>query len=84
MQHLPEGVRLEDFTYENKKIAKILFDCVSNTSFQGVSVCSFMDATTLQGRVMFSAKGDRIAKTQIEQMQGDLFEFREEVFRWQV
>ncbi|CAD5231482.1 unnamed protein product [Bursaphelenchus xylophilus] len=55
---LPEGVRLEDFTYNNKVIADQLFDCVKNTQFKGVS-----------GQVMFSDSGDRIARSQIEQMQ---------------
>ncbi|CAB3400199.1 unnamed protein product [Caenorhabditis bovis] len=56
--NLPKGVKLENFTYENKAIADALFQCVKNTSFRGVS-----------GRVMFSDSGDRIARTQIEQMQ---------------
>ncbi|RCN42180.1 ligand-binding protein, receptor family [Ancylostoma caninum] len=55
---LPEGVRLEQFTYDNQMMADILFDCIKNTLFRGVS-----------GRVMFSDSGDRIARTQIEQMQ---------------
>ncbi|XGW33250.1 hypothetical protein V3C99_017596 [Haemonchus contortus] len=55
---LPEGVRLEQFSYDNQLIADILFECVKNTLFKGVS-----------GRVMFSDSGDRIARTQIEQMQ---------------
>ncbi|WKY16607.1 hypothetical protein Q1695_001333 [Nippostrongylus brasiliensis] len=55
---LPEGIRLEQFTYDNQMMADILFECVKNTLFKGVS-----------GRVMFSDSGDRIARTQIEQMQ---------------
>ncbi|KAK6766558.1 hypothetical protein RB195_026066 [Necator americanus] len=55
---LPPGVRLEQFTYDNQMMADILFECVKNTLFRGVS-----------GRVMFSDSGDRIARTQIEQMQ---------------
>ncbi|KJH41375.1 7 transmembrane receptor [Dictyocaulus viviparus] len=55
---LPPNIRLEQFTYDNQKIADILFECVKNTLFRGVS-----------GKVMFSDSGDRIARTQIEQMQ---------------
>ncbi|KAI6226477.1 Gamma-aminobutyric acid type B receptor subunit 1 [Aphelenchoides fujianensis] len=55
---LPYGVMLEDFTYNNAVIADQLFDCVKNTQFKGVS-----------GQVMFSDSGDRIARSQIEQMQ---------------
>ncbi|CTQ87096.1 G-protein coupled receptors family 3 profile domain-containing protein [Caenorhabditis elegans] len=57
--NLPSHIRLENFTYDNKVIADTLFQCVKNTSFRGVS-----------GKVMFSDSGDRIARTQIEQMQG--------------
>ncbi|CAI2356646.1 unnamed protein product [Caenorhabditis sp. 36 PRJEB53466] len=57
--NLPSNVRLENFSYDNKVIADTLFQCVKNTSFRGVS-----------GKVMFSDSGDRIARTQIEQMQG--------------
>ncbi|CAD6193046.1 unnamed protein product [Caenorhabditis auriculariae] len=57
-QHLPLGVKLEDFSYTNQMMASTLFQCVKNTSFRGVS-----------GKVMFSDSGDRIARTQIEQMQ---------------
>lgn len=35
---LPPELKIEDFTYENKAMADQLFDCVKNTSFQGVSV----------------------------------------------
>lgn len=59
MTSLPAGVHLEDFTYTNRIIADQLFECVKNTQFKGVS-----------GNVMFSDLGDRIARTQIEQMQG--------------
>ncbi|KAI6229253.1 Gamma-aminobutyric acid type B receptor subunit 1 [Aphelenchoides besseyi] len=55
---LPFGVMLEDFSYNNAVIADQLFDCVKNTQFKGVS-----------GQVMFSDSGDRIARSQIEQMQ---------------
>ncbi|VDO62295.1 unnamed protein product [Heligmosomoides polygyrus] len=58
LNRLPLGVRLEQFTYDNQMMADILFECVKNTLFKGVS-----------GRVMFSDSGDRIARTQIEQMQ---------------
>lgn len=58
MTSLPAGVHLEDFTYTNRIIADQLFECVKNTQFKGVS-----------GNVMFSDLGDRIARTQIEQMQ---------------
>uniref|UniRef100_A0A1I7XCL7 G_PROTEIN_RECEP_F3_4 domain-containing protein n=1 Tax=Heterorhabditis bacteriophora TaxID=37862 RepID=A0A1I7XCL7_HETBA len=58
MHRLPLGVRLEEFSYDNQMMADRLFECVKNTSFKGVS-----------GRVMFSDSGDRIARTQIEQMQ---------------
>ncbi|ULT80551.1 hypothetical protein L3Y34_010849 [Caenorhabditis briggsae] len=57
--NLPSHIRLENFSYDNKIIADTLFQCVKNTSFRGVS-----------GKVMFSDSGDRIARTQIEQMQG--------------
>ncbi|GMT35188.1 hypothetical protein PFISCL1PPCAC_26485, partial [Pristionchus fissidentatus] len=57
--HLKAPLKLEDFTYTNLGMAQLLFDCVKNTSFKGVS-----------GNVKFSDSGDRIAKTQIEQLQG--------------
>ncbi|PAV55663.1 hypothetical protein WR25_01521 isoform A [Diploscapter pachys] len=57
-ERLPYGVKLEHFNYENGTISQTLYECVRNTSFIGVS-----------GQVMFSDSGDRIAKTQIEQMQ---------------
>ncbi|GMR62703.1 hypothetical protein PMAYCL1PPCAC_32898 [Pristionchus mayeri] len=56
--NLGPGYKLENFTYNNTVMAQLLFDCVKNTSFKGVS-----------GNVMFSDSGDRIAKTQIEQLQ---------------
>ncbi|VDK42132.1 unnamed protein product [Anisakis simplex] len=49
---------LENFTYNNTVIADQLFKCVEHTQFKGVS-----------GQVMFSDSGDRIARTQIEQLQ---------------
>ncbi|ETN78690.1 7 transmembrane receptor [Necator americanus] len=82
---LPPGVRLEQFTYDNQMMADILFECVKNTLFRGVSVSIRVGAVEsssranitvfhsqsyfFQGRVMFSDSGDRIARTQIEQMQ---------------
>lgn len=35
---LPDGVHLEDFTYNNAVIADRLFQCVKHTQFKGVSV----------------------------------------------
>uniref|UniRef100_A0A1I7ZV87 G_PROTEIN_RECEP_F3_4 domain-containing protein n=1 Tax=Steinernema glaseri TaxID=37863 RepID=A0A1I7ZV87_9BILA len=58
MSALPENSRLEEFAYNDTVIANQLFECVKNTQFKGVS-----------GQVMFSDSGDRIARTQIEQMQ---------------
>ncbi|KAK0397020.1 hypothetical protein QR680_001946 [Steinernema hermaphroditum] len=58
MSSLPENSYLEEFTYNDTIIANRLFECVKNTQFKGVS-----------GQVMFSDSGDRIARTQIEQMQ---------------
>ncbi|KAF7626021.1 G_PROTEIN_RECEP_F3_4 domain-containing protein [Meloidogyne graminicola] len=52
----PNG--LQQFNYNNTIIAKIMFECMKNIQFRGVS-----------GQVMFSDLGDRIARTQIEQMQ---------------
>jgi gamma-aminobutyric acid type B receptor len=58
-ESLPTGMLLEDFSYNNTLMADGIFECVKNTQFRGVS-----------GQVMFSDEGDRIARTQIEQMQG--------------
>ncbi|KAL3095470.1 hypothetical protein niasHT_026899 [Heterodera trifolii] len=59
MGSLPFGVNsLEQFTYNSTGIARKMFKCMKNTRFRGVS-----------GQVMFSDLGDRIARTQIEQMQ---------------
>lgn len=58
LSKLPYGQKLEDFTYNNTAIAKKLFTCVKDTQFRGVS-----------GQVMFNDLGDRIARTQIEQLQ---------------
>lgn len=38
LNRLPLGVRLEQFTYDNQMMADILFECVKNTLFKGVSV----------------------------------------------
>ncbi|VDK27668.1 unnamed protein product [Gongylonema pulchrum] len=58
LSKLRSGRKLEDFTYNNTAIAKKLFTCVKDTQFRGVS-----------GQVMFNDLGDRIARTQIEQLQ---------------
>lgn len=52
-----EGIALEDFTYSNSRIANAIYSAMNSTQFLGVS-----------GHVAFSAKGDRMAWTQIEQM----------------
>uniref|UniRef100_T1IUR5 G-protein coupled receptors family 3 profile domain-containing protein n=1 Tax=Strigamia maritima TaxID=126957 RepID=T1IUR5_STRMM len=51
------NMKLEDFNYTNKFIADQIYSAMNSTSFLGVS-----------GSVAFSAKGDRIAWTLIEQM----------------
>ncbi|XP_022239311.1 gamma-aminobutyric acid type B receptor subunit 1-like isoform X2 [Limulus polyphemus] len=51
------GMSLDDFTYENSKIAQEIYSAMNSTQFLGVS-----------GSVAFSSKGDRIALTQVEQM----------------
>ncbi|XP_076343552.1 gamma-aminobutyric acid type B receptor subunit 1-like isoform X1 [Tachypleus tridentatus] len=48
---------LDDFTYENSKIAREIYSAMNTTQFLGIS-----------GYVAFSSKGDRIALTQVEQM----------------
>nr|CAD2194995.1 unnamed protein product [Meloidogyne enterolobii] len=58
MDKLINGKGLQQFNYKNKLIAKRMFECMKNIQFRGVS-----------GQVMFSDLGDRIARTQIEQMQ---------------
>ncbi|CAK5081089.1 unnamed protein product [Meloidogyne enterolobii] len=58
MDKLINGKGLQQFNYKNKIIAKRMFECMKNIQFRGVS-----------GQVMFSDLGDRIARTQIEQMQ---------------
>lgn len=51
------SMSIEDFTYTNKKIADEIWSAMNATQFLGVS-----------GIVAFSAKGDRMAWTLIEQM----------------
>ncbi|KAM3726570.1 Gamma-aminobutyric acid type B receptor subunit [Dirofilaria immitis] len=58
LSKLQTGQSLEDFAYNNTSIAEKLFSCVKDTQFRGVS-----------GQVMFNDLGDRIARTQIEQLQ---------------
>uniref|UniRef100_A0A0K0EVM9 IP03705p (inferred by orthology to a D. melanogaster protein) n=1 Tax=Strongyloides venezuelensis TaxID=75913 RepID=A0A0K0EVM9_STRVS len=58
LNNIRDSTSVEVFTYNNTNVAGQIFDCVKNTQFQGVS-----------GKVMFSEAGDRIARTQIEQMQ---------------
>ena len=58
MNSLPKGVELLDFNYNNAIIFEHLFKCVKDIQFKGVS-----------GKVKFSDLGDRIARTQIEQLQ---------------
>lgn len=53
-----QGLRLEDFTYTDGKIAEVLYTAMNSTSFMGVS-----------GLVKFSTDGDRVARTQFEQLQ---------------
>lgn len=58
MKKLSKNESLENFTYNNTQIYNKLFQCVKETRFKGVS-----------GMVLFSDSGDRIARTQIEQLQ---------------
>ncbi|KRX97537.1 Gamma-aminobutyric acid type B receptor subunit 1 [Trichinella pseudospiralis] len=61
MNHLEmSNQSLNDFTYENAEIAQEILLCMKKTKFTGVS-----------GDVMFSEKGERIALTQIEQLQAN-------------
>ncbi|XP_055338701.1 gamma-aminobutyric acid type B receptor subunit 1-like isoform X3 [Paramacrobiotus metropolitanus] len=52
------GKLLEDFTYSDEFTSQVIYNATQNTEFEGVS-----------GRVSFTSEGDRIAQTQIEQMQ---------------
>ncbi|XP_072016015.1 gamma-aminobutyric acid type B receptor subunit 2-like [Amphiura filiformis] len=53
----PESIA--SFTYDRRDIAKLFFDIMSNTSFEGVT-----------GAVKFTDTGDRIGPMQVEQNQG--------------
>ncbi|KAH9514527.1 Gamma-aminobutyric acid type B receptor subunit 1 [Bulinus truncatus] len=50
------SMKLEDFDYYNENITNAIYNAMNSTKFLGIS-----------GNVAFSAKGDRIAWTQIEQ-----------------
>ncbi|KAK0053837.1 gamma-aminobutyric acid type B receptor subunit 1 [Biomphalaria pfeifferi] len=50
------NMKLEDFDYYNENITNAIYSAMNSTKFLGIS-----------GNVAFSAKGDRIAWTQIEQ-----------------
>ncbi|XP_025112675.1 gamma-aminobutyric acid type B receptor subunit 1-like [Pomacea canaliculata] len=52
-----KGMSLEQFNYSNKEIAQEIYSAMNSTKFLGIS-----------GNVAFSSQGDRIARTQIEQM----------------
>ncbi|XP_070531823.1 gamma-aminobutyric acid type B receptor subunit 1-like isoform X2 [Ptychodera flava] len=52
-----KGTKLENYDYHNKEIANEIYKALNETDFFGVS-----------GPVAFSATGDRLAWTQIEQM----------------
>ncbi|XP_077986305.1 gamma-aminobutyric acid type B receptor subunit 1-like isoform X2 [Glandiceps talaboti] len=52
-----KGLKLEDYDYHNKTIPNEIYKAMNETDFFGVS-----------GPVAFSATGDRLAWTQIEQM----------------
>ncbi|KAL1243458.1 Gamma-aminobutyric acid type B receptor subunit [Trichinella spiralis] len=76
MNHLEmSNQSLNDFTYENAEIAKEILLCMKKTKFTG-------------GDVMFSEKGERIALTQIEQLQDGKYEimgfydYRSENLTW--
>lgn len=56
------GKRLEDFNYNNKEIADDIYSAINSTQFLGIS-----------GFVAFSSQGDRIALTQIEQLQNGIY-----------
>ncbi|KRZ33027.1 Gamma-aminobutyric acid type B receptor subunit 1 [Trichinella pseudospiralis] len=78
MNHLEmSNQSLNDFTYENAEIAQEILLCMKKTKFTGVS-----------GDVMFSEKGERIALTQIEQLQDGKYEimgfydYRSENLTW--
>ncbi|KAK3728690.1 hypothetical protein RRG08_041874 [Elysia crispata] len=50
------GMKLEDFDYNNEEITDAIYSAMNSTKFLGIS-----------GNVAFTAKGDRIAWTQVEQ-----------------
>ena len=49
-------MKLEDFDYNNEEITDAIYSAMNSTKFLGIS-----------GNVAFTAKGDRIAWTQVEQ-----------------
>ncbi|XP_038063944.1 gamma-aminobutyric acid type B receptor subunit 1-like [Patiria miniata] len=51
------GLKLENYTYGNLEIADEIFNALNTTNFPGLS-----------GQVAFTATGDRVTRTQIEQM----------------
>ncbi|XP_072017779.1 gamma-aminobutyric acid type B receptor subunit 1-like [Amphiura filiformis] len=53
----PFGIQLENYTYGNEEIANEIYMALNSSNFPGLS-----------GTVAFSATGDRLAWTQIEQM----------------
>ena len=69
---------MEDFDYKTTRIRDIIYNAMDATQFVGVSVrngtritssFAFPSYVFVQGKVGFSKVGDRIALTQIEQMQ---------------
>ena len=56
------GKRLEEFTYSDEFTARVIYESMQNITFEGVS-----------GRVSFTSEGDRIAPTQLEQMQDGIY-----------
>ncbi|XP_071485505.1 gamma-aminobutyric acid type B receptor subunit 1-like [Diadema antillarum] len=51
------SLRLENYTYANKEIANEIYMALNSSNFEGIS-----------GTVAFTSTGDRLARTQIEQM----------------
>uniref|UniRef100_A0A5S6QQK2 G_PROTEIN_RECEP_F3_4 domain-containing protein n=1 Tax=Trichuris muris TaxID=70415 RepID=A0A5S6QQK2_TRIMR len=68
---------ISEFNYEDVDTANDMLACMKQTMFRGVS-----------GDVMFSEKGDRIALTQVEQLQGDnyivmgYYDYRSDNLTW--
>ncbi|XP_040570916.2 LOW QUALITY PROTEIN: gamma-aminobutyric acid type B receptor subunit 1-like [Lepeophtheirus salmonis] len=59
-----QGKTIEDYNYDNNKIAKIILEEIADVKFTGIS-----------GEVAFSEKtGDRIAWTKVEQLQKGKYE----------